>query len=553
MRRCGRVLAGAVLLLIVAAGCGDDGGDAVSTPTGATTAAPTTRAPVTGGSITVGAFAYINGFDPILLAGSGSNGAIELAAIYDTILEWNSIDRKYVPRTAASFSANADSTVWTIKLKPGIKFGDGTDYDAAAVKFNVDRHSSAASRSPSKTTLQNFLASVSVVDPLTVQFTLKTSWAGFPYLLSRDLGMIASPAAIAKAGDTFNTNPGDAGAGPFKLSTFKPRESIVLTKNPTYHGGQVYLDQITFVVLAGAGANVDALKTGTLHGAYLREPQPIDDAKKAGMQVLESPAPLGNIVQMNLGVEVTCTGGKPAPACDGKADNTKVPTKPATSDLRVRQAVAAAIDPQVMNDRVWSGKANVSNEPFTKSFPWYPAVPGVKYDPAAARRLVQEAKTAGWDGKIRVLAANDNVNWALTVKALLEAVGMEVAADTSKDLSTVVSQMLVQRDFDLASWAYGLQDDDGNFPQFFINLSTQSPRYGYKSADMDQGIDMLRQAGTDDARRVAYKKIGETLVRDLPSVPVAELSAAWVYSPKLHDVKRSAATITLFDKVWLER
>jgi len=206
-----------------------------------------------------------------------------------------------------------------------------------------------------------------------------------------------------------------------------------------------------------------------------------------------------------------------------------------------------------MNDRVWGGKAIASNEPFTKNFPWYPSVPGVKYDPTTARRLVQEAKAAGWDGKIRVLAANDNVNWAITVKSFLEAVGMEVTADTSKDLSTVVTQMLVQRDFDLASWAYGLQDDDGNFPQFFINLSSQSPRYGYKSADMDQGIDLLRQAATDDARRAAYKKIGETLVRDLPSVPVAELSAAWAYSPKLHDVKRSAASITLFDKVWLER
>ena len=99
-------------------------------------------------------------------------------------------------------------------LKDGIQFTDGTAYDAEAVRFNIERHLADTARSQSRPTLLGFLDSMTVVDPLTIEFTLTRPWAGFPFLFSIDIGMIASPTAIEAAGENFGSNPGQPGPGP---------------------------------------------------------------------------------------------------------------------------------------------------------------------------------------------------------------------------------------------------------------------------------------------------------------------------------------------------
>ena len=192
-----RVVAVAVVLMLVAS-CSSSKGKATS-PTsaassGTTATSASAGAPQTGGTITVGEFSAPSGLDPIKLAGGGTVGGIELAALYDTIVRYNPTTKKYDPLTAQSFEPNADYSEWTLKLKPGIKFTDGTPYDAAAVKFVVDRELNEGSPG-FKAQLSFFTASVTVVDPLTVQFKLKVPWSGYPYLYSSIAGMIYSPTA----------------------------------------------------------------------------------------------------------------------------------------------------------------------------------------------------------------------------------------------------------------------------------------------------------------------------------------------------------------------
>src|SRR5688572_26038143 len=180
---------------------------ATSEPQGTTT---TRSAPVMGGSITIGVFSPPQGFDPIMSSSAhGTIGGIELMALYDTVVSWNPETGEYVPRTAESFEPNGDHTVWTLTLKPDITFTDGTAYDAEAVKFNVERHMQPTVRSASRFILTTFVQSIEVTDPLTVEFTLTRSWTGFPFLFTRDVGLIASPTAIQAAGEAFNTAPGN--------------------------------------------------------------------------------------------------------------------------------------------------------------------------------------------------------------------------------------------------------------------------------------------------------------------------------------------------------
>jgi peptide/nickel transport system substrate-binding protein len=565
-------------LATIAAACGDDddtggatattvagtaaattaGGSAATTATttGSSATATTAGTPVKGGTITIGAYSNPVGLDPAKLAGGGTQGGIELTAIYDQIVRYNIETGKYEPRTG-EFTPNADFSDWTLKLKPGIKFTDGTDYDATAVKFVLDRQLKEGNPSP-RGQLAAFLDTATVVDPLTVDMKLKRGYADFPYLFTGPAGWIYSPAAFQKAGsaDNFNVNPGDAGAGPFKVKSFKPGESIELVRNDNYYGGQVYLDGIKSVTIAGAQPSYDAVKSGTLQAAFIRSPLNYSEAPKDGLENLDMPAIAGQLINMNSGVKIACKGGQPAPACDGKADGEMVPTVTATANVHVRQAVAHAVDNHLLNQRMWQGTAQETNSPFAGA-PLDPNVPGPAYDLNQAKQLVTQAKGEGWDGKIRLLSQDspEGVVFAQIVEAELKAAGMDVTTTVlSAAAGDIVNRVIVQKDYDATTWAYGMLDD---FPSLYLQLvgtfNSANPRYGYGNAEMDAALDKMRTASNDDQRKAALKGVAEIWVRDVPAVVNMNIMQTWVHTPKLHGLYRTGASIVMLDKAWLSQ
>ena len=148
-RRNVAVLTVLVTLGLFAAACGDSSEKNSSDSTGPTTPSPaTTRPPQLGGTLVFGEFAQPIGLDPIVAIGGGQVGGTEMAAIYDTLLRYDTATGKYEPQTAESLAPNADFTEWTLKLKQTIKFTDGTAYDAAAVVFGLNRHRSGLPGAP---------------------------------------------------------------------------------------------------------------------------------------------------------------------------------------------------------------------------------------------------------------------------------------------------------------------------------------------------------------------------------------------------------------------
>src|SRR5438445_6910271 len=315
-------------LSIVAVACGDNGGGNSSTNTQSTASTvPVTTAaqPKVGGSMKMGMFSETAGLDPVVTNGGGSTSTTEIAAIYDAIMRYDTTTKKFEPQTAESLTANADNSEWTLKLHSGIKFSDGTDYDADAVVFGMQRHPQFGSRAAG---LLANIKEYTVVDKLTVKFTLNAPWANFPYVLAYTPGMIPSPTAVKAACGTnqetkpsacaFNNKP--IGAGPYKVDSYKPKESINLVRNDNYWGGKPYLDTLSFVVLSGAPASYDALTTDTLQVAFLREPEVVkkaQDEKKVESYI--NLQWLGGVALLNNG-KLNCKGGLPAPNCTGKAD-----------------------------------------------------------------------------------------------------------------------------------------------------------------------------------------------------------------------------------------
>src|SRR5262249_27849209 len=153
------------------------------------------------------------GLDPVQFTPLSYSAQEELRgfALYDYLVGVNSKTFEVEPRIAQSITGSSDSKTWTIKIRPDVKFSDGTAYDAEAVKFNWERMGDPANKSPMASAAQT-IASMEVTDPLTLVVTLKAVNAQFPRLVATRLGLIGSPTAIKADPTGFGTKP--VGAGP---------------------------------------------------------------------------------------------------------------------------------------------------------------------------------------------------------------------------------------------------------------------------------------------------------------------------------------------------
>jgi peptide/nickel transport system substrate-binding protein len=194
-----------------------------------------------------------------------TSGIEVVAAVYDTLTIPN--DKGVAtPYLAKSVTPNATFTQWTIALRPGINFQDGTPLNAAAVKLNLDTYRSGpsgvtAAEGPLFTIYLGFIQDVSVVDPLTVQVTLKTPVADFPsYLYSTGRMGIMAPAQI---NGSCSTNM--IGTGPFKLQSYQQNQKTVVVKNPNYwQAGYPKANSITFFPIPDESARTNQLEGGQL-------------------------------------------------------------------------------------------------------------------------------------------------------------------------------------------------------------------------------------------------------------------------------------------------
>lgn len=572
----------AVAATLVAAACGGDdsttdGGTAQ--PGGGSAASTTQKQPVAGGVLTFTSFSEPASLDPGVSTGSGTTGATEMAAVYDTIMRYNPQTKQYENRTAESVTSNDSGTEWTIKLKPGIKFSDGTDYDAEAVAFGMNRHRVGAARGfpatdcakywicprngTSSGVYMNLVQDIQVVDKVTIKVTMAQAWPGFPYALSDEVGMIPSPTALKKCDATkpireceFTLKP--VGAGPFIVDSFRPKEAITMSKNPNYWGGTVYLDGFKIINIndQGGDKSYDTFRTGTAQMVYLRTPETVEQSKKdkaAGFSEINHG---GGLILLNMGGNVNCANGQPATWCAGKPDG-PTPTAPATRLQKVRSAVAAAIDPKQIDARANAGVGAPGSELFQKDFNWDPGVPGPKFDPEAAKKLVQEAKAEGWDGKLRMLYSNGKfaVDVAQVTAAMLTAVGIQVDVDTTKDTTAQVVQVSSQRDFELSGWGTNITNDDGAVAALAQNLSSTSTsnRVGYKNEAVDKAINDLWSAKTDDQKKALYKIIAENVYKDLPMLAWSKIEARVISSPKVNGIMQNHSGVFFVHQAWLDK
>jgi len=299
--------------------------------------------------------------------------------IYDPLVAWemNVAERpgKLIPGLATEWSVDpADQKKWRFKLRPGVKFHDGSAFNADAVVWNLDKvlddkaaHFDKRQSAQVRTRLPS-VASWKKLDDMTVEITTKEVDSIFPYQMLWFL--ISSPTQYEKVGkdwDKFATAP--SGTGPFKLEKFVPRERAELVRNADYWDKKrlARVDRMILIPIPEALNRTNALLSGQVDLIETPAPDAVPQLKSAGMKIVTNVTP--HVWNYHLSV---------------------LPGSPWT-DVRLRKAANLAIDRDglvaLMNGLAMPAKGQVDPQS-----PWFgkPAF-DIKYDPAAAKKLVEEA------------------------------------------------------------------------------------------------------------------------------------------------------------------
>jgi peptide/nickel transport system substrate-binding protein len=423
------------------------------------------------------------------------SGIMVARTIYDTLTRPDA-EGKYEPWLAKSVEPNADYTQWTITLRDGVKFHDGTDLTAEVVKNNLDAYRGAyPTRKPLlfTFTFQN-IASVDVVDPATVTVTMKEPWVAFDAYLygSGRVGMMAQ----SQLDDTQSCAEKLVGTGPFMLDEWVPNQKLVAKKNPNYwakdnEGRQLpYLDEIEYRPIVEVDQRVNALQSGEINAMHTSDPSTIAD--------LRGTADSGDI---NL-TESTDFGEVSYVMLNS--------SKPPFDNIKARQALAYAFNFDDYNQIRGKGILTRATGPFApgnvgnlddSGFP--------TFDLDKAKELVQQYEDeTGQKLKFSYTTtqAASTLADAQFLKEQAGAAGMDVEIVTV-DQSTQIDSA-IQGNFEAIGW----RNHPGGDPdeQYVWWQSTFPTNFGrIKDSDIDNLLEEGRTTPGDAQRKTIYEDLNK--------------------------------------------
>jgi peptide/nickel transport system substrate-binding protein len=418
-----------------------------------------------------------------------------------------------VPQLAEKWETDPTNTIFTFTLRQGVTFHDGTVFDAAAVKWNLDMQKN----SKDKTDFKN-VSSIEVVDPSTVRVTLATPDALFvKKLVATSTGQMTSPTAYETNGEQWcKQHP--VGTGPFILTSFEPDVSLKYIKNPNYwQKGLPYLDAVEFEIVADRTTAVSSFKSG--------EGQLLVNMGSTEVPELEA---LGNTVYTRI-MSIYCLAG-----------NSKDPKSP-TNDIRVRRAIAYAMDVPTIVNGVWDGMYPPINQFAIKDGQmWNPNITGYPYDPAKAAALLAEVgitPATPWKTSLSY-STDDQTTQAMTlVQEQLRVVGINIEL---KPLSFPARQELLSNGWDgllLLPASCNFDQDYATVLQAFLSKDAYQAGQFIWMPDEYNAAYSAAIAEPDGAKRtVLYQELNKMITDDYCLViPMFDLGGLTAQAPELKD------------------
>lgn len=547
---------GAALLLasvIVFTGCSGNNSPAANNSSPSTSESPSGSPAPSGGAGSQDTLIMARGgdaaaLDPSIVTDGESMKVTE--QIFEGMLTYKNGTTEVAPALAESYEVSEDGLTYTFKLRQGIKFHDGTDFNADAVVFNFTRWFDPAS--PYKFEGDSFdyydsmfgpdgsrvIKEVKAVDPATVQFTLNQPQAPFLQNLAMPAFGIASPKAVQEKKDKFKSEP--VGTGPFVFKEWKRNESVTLEKNADYwQEGLPKLNRVIITVIPENTARFTALQNGEID---LMEGVNPDD-----LTALESNAELQKIVRPSFNVGYLGFNVKKKPFDDPK----------------VRVALNHAVNKEGIIQAFYGGLAEMAVNPmppttlgFNKDVQDYP------YDLEKAKQLLADAGYPdGLPNELVFYAMPvarpympDGKKVAEAIQADFEKIGVKTRIE-SPEWATYLADLKKGEKEDL--FMLGWTGDNGDPDNFLFTLlhkdAIGSNNYSFYSNEEVNKLLSQGQSEADSAKREELYKQAQLLIKqDAPWIPLVHSTPLLAAKANLKGYVPSPTSSEPYSEVYFE-
>jgi peptide/nickel transport system substrate-binding protein len=457
------------------------------------------------------------------------------------------------PLLAKSWETSEDGLTYDFTLETGVKFHDGTDFNAEAVCANFERWYNF----PESVQTDDFAyyygklfrgfktgktgsiyegCTANGEDQVTIE--LNAPFAGFISALSLPALSMQSPSALEEFQDDGASNVNTTeystqhptGTGPFVFEEWDRGNSITLSKNADYWGETAKVDEVVIVPIADPKARATAVQNGEVDGADLIGPADLAPLEEAGFQVV----PRDPFTVLYLAF-----------------NQARAPF----DQLEVRQAIAHAID----KEAVVKASLPEGTEVATQFMPdivtgWSDEVTEYEYDPEKAKQLLEEAGVAGDTIEFNyptdvsrpyMPSPEDTFN---VLRSQLEAVGLKVKPTADVWDPDYLDKILGTPDhgIHLLGWTGDYNDSDNFVGVFF---GTETAEWGFKDQDLFDKIAQARGIPTVEEQTPLYEEINEDVMELLPGVPLAHPAPALAFSPDVEGFQQSPVNDEVFNTV----
>ncbi|MDR7521485.1 MAG: glutathione ABC transporter substrate-binding protein [Armatimonadota bacterium] len=498
-------------------------------------AAPAGPAPQRGGVLIIG-----SGTDATTLDGhlyTDAPTATIMEHMVETLFEL-SPEGRVLPRLATAFTVAPDGRTWTIRLRSGVRFHDGTAFDAEAVKFNLDRILDPATRAPWRFLISR-VTQVTAVDPTTVRLVTDAPFAPLLAHLTHSGTGIQSPTAIRRLGADYARQP--VGTGAFRFKEWVRGDRVVVTRNDDYWGEKALLDEVQFRVIPDDGARLAALEAGSLHVAVRVPPREIERLR--GSRDLT--------VRIDTSLRTIYT-----------AFNV---SRPPFTDKRLRQALNYAINKEAIVKSALAGTARVSDAPIAPNVQGYSKIMQYPWDLERAEALLREA---GYS-RARPLRAVfhhptgryiRDAEIAASIQGLARRVGIELELRTLEfgAYIALTARPKEQNDIQMYMLGWGTVTGDADYGLYALFHSSQFPPVGfnrgfYQNPQVDALLDRGRITVDQAERNRIYAEAMRLIMDDAAWLFLHSESQVTGVRNVVADVVVHPAERVMAHKAWLRR
>jgi len=475
---------------------------------------------------------------------SGTEGVYVQANIYDSLVNID-VDGNIVPGLAVDLPERPDELTYIFQLREGVKFHNGTDFDADDVLWTFDRllGKIEGQQSTQAPRYQSAIESVEALDPYTVQITLIKPWDDFIHLMAADKYMdILSQEAFEELGEEYGLQ-GAIGTGPFVFDEWVRGSHIRLVRNDDYWGEPAYLDEIVYRAIPEETTRSISVRTGEtdllLHPSF-----------KDVEEFSSDP-------QFTV---VTCDSGTVIPFFLNTS-------QPPFDEKSVRQAIFYGIDRQAIVDAVYHGFVSKGQGIFP---PWHwahdPQADVYPYDPEMAKQLLAEAgytEENPLEFTITSTNATEYVDMSTLIQAQLADIGVNVTVDSMDAAAwtakTWPAEGRANPGYEAAIFRFRFSNPTTDFSwriyhsQTSLNLFGYNQPGGYQNAAVDQMLDDAWVITDEEEAVEAYRELSSTIMDDAVLLPLGWLNTVNVAQSYVEGLGCWVREDTPLHRVWLDQ